>query len=61
VLAPADQALPFDHLGPQPEALVLVVYSANLGAIISGYQVSSLATTSIPQVRDGCGDPRSEA
>jgi hypothetical protein len=47
-LTPREQSIPASHLGPRPEALVLVVYSANRGALTTGYQVSSVAATSVP-------------
>ena len=48
VIARTDRAVPPVRRGPRPEELLLVVYSANRGIIVTGYQVSSVAATSIP-------------
>ncbi|HLH26573.1 MAG TPA: hypothetical protein VK066_28970 [Chloroflexota bacterium] len=41
--------IPATRLGRQPQALILVLYSADQGRLITGYQVSSVAATTIPQ------------
>ena len=47
-LSPTSQVVPAARLGPRLQALVLVIYSANLGRLVTGYQVSSVQATSIP-------------
>jgi hypothetical protein len=41
--------IPAVRTGLQPQHLILVVYSADNGWLITGYQVSSVAATTIPQ------------
>lgn len=47
-LTATDQVVPLERRGPRPLPLLYVVYSADRGIIISGYQASSLLTLSIP-------------
>jgi hypothetical protein len=48
-IAPTATILSTEHLGEKPAPQILVIYSTDRGRIISGYQFSTLATTSIPQ------------
>ena len=48
-LADRSAVIPAARAGPQPQQLILVVYSADNGWLITGYQVSSVAATTIPQ------------
>jgi hypothetical protein len=47
-LTTTSAVVPSSRFGPRPEAYLLVVYSAARGALVTGYQVSSLAKTAIP-------------
>ncbi len=47
-LTPTADVIPPERLGIRPEQLVLVVYSAGNGIIVTGYQVSSVSATRIP-------------
>jgi hypothetical protein len=48
-LTPTDLVLSPAQRGPDSRPILLVVYSADRGIILSGYQVSALAQTGIPQ------------
>jgi len=41
VVADTSDVVPAEHLGAHPEPLLVVVYSADWGVIVSGYQASS--------------------
>jgi hypothetical protein len=47
-VAPINEVLPRGRRGSKPQSLVLVIYNASRSALITGYQVSSVAATSIP-------------
>lgn len=48
-VTPTGAAVPPRHAGPRSLGLLLVVYSADRGTIISGYQISSVEAARIPQ------------
>lgn len=48
-VTPTDQVLPRERRGPRPGQLMLVVYAADRGMIVTGYQVSGLETASVPE------------
>lgn len=47
-IAPTEQIIPPERRGARWERLLLVLYSADRGIIISGYQIPALATANIP-------------
>jgi hypothetical protein len=47
-LVVAPNAIEPARLGQAPEALIVVVYSADWGMIVTGYQASSIGTISVP-------------
>ncbi len=49
VVAPTDRVLPAERRGARPEPNLLVVYSADRGIILSGYQFSTLDKTGVPR------------
>lgn len=48
-VTPTDVVVPPERRGSQPQPQLLVLYSADRGIIISGYQFSILEQTGIPQ------------
>ncbi len=48
-LTPTDSVVPESRRGPNTQAKLLVIYAADRIIIVTGYQISSLATARIPQ------------
>lgn len=48
-VTPTAQVVPSRRRGVRPERHVLVIHSATKGIIVTGYQVSSVSATSIPE------------
>lgn len=49
ILADTKDALPVSHLGSRPEPATVVIYSADRGIIVTGYQALGLETLNIPK------------
>lgn len=48
-ITPTELVVPLERLGPRPESQILVLYAAERGIIISGYQISTLDQTGVPR------------
>lgn len=48
-ITPLEDAVPVERWGPQVQPLIMTVFSADRGIIISGYGISSLAEAHLPE------------
>lgn len=48
IVVPTARILPPDRRGPKPAPKMIVIYSADRGRIISGYQFSTFTVTGVP-------------
>jgi hypothetical protein len=49
VIAPIEHVVPAQRRGPESESLITVVYAADRGSIITGYQIAQVRTAFIPE------------